>query len=154
MEKLRKGDKAPYFSLEDQNGKIVTLDDFKGKKILLYFYPKALTSGCTTQAKEVSSARKLLADMGAEAIGISPDAPEMLKKFDNKNELNFTLLSDSDHSASELYGVWAEKNMYGKLFKGIVRSAFLIDENSLIIQAWYKISPKDTVPKALQELRR
>lgn len=154
MEKLRKGDLAPNFALKDQNGNVVTLDDFKGKKILLYFYPKALTSGCTTQAKEISSARKLLADMGAEAIGISPDAPEILKKFDNKNELNFTLLSDSGHSASELYGVWAEKNMYGKIFNGIVRSAFLIDENSRIMQTWYKISPKDTVPKALQELRR
>lgn len=154
MNKLNKGDMAPDFSLKDQNGTMVRLSDFKGRKVLLFFYPKALTSGCTVQAKEVSAARKLLAQKGAEAIGISTDLPDLLKKFDNRHELNFALLSDADHRVSELYGVWAEKNMYGKVFYGIVRSAFLIDEDSRILQTWYKVSPKDTVPKALQELKK
>ncbi len=154
MDKLNKGDMAPDFSLKDQNGTMVRLSDFKGRKVLLFFYPKALTSGCTVQAKEVSAARKLLAQKGAEAIGISTDLPDLLKKFDNRHELNFALLSDADHRVSELYGVWAEKNMYGKVFYGIVRSAFLIDEDSRILQTWYKVSPKDTVPKALQELKK
>jgi peroxiredoxin Q/BCP len=136
MNKLNKGDMAPDFSLKDQNGTMVRLSDFKGRKVLLFFYPKALTSGCTVQAKEVSAARKLLAQKGAEAIGISTDLPDLLKKFDNRHELNFALLSDADHRVSELYGVWAEKNMYGKVFYGIVRSAFLIDEDSRILQTW------------------
>jgi thioredoxin-dependent peroxiredoxin len=154
MDKLKSGDKAPDFALRDQNGNIMKLADFKDKKkILLYFYPKALTAGCTTQAREVSAARKLLADLGVEAIGISPDQPEVLKKFDNNLELNFPLLSDADHSVAEAYDVWGEKSIYGKNLYGVIRSSFLIDENGQIIQAWYKVSPKDTVPKALQELK-
>jgi peroxiredoxin Q/BCP len=154
MGKLMKGDMAPDFALMDQNGNVMKSSDFRGKKLLLYFYPKALTSGCTAQAQEVSSAREALAAQGVEATGISPDMPEVLKKFDNKHELNFPLLSDADHSVSGAYGVWGEKNMYGKIFNGIIRSSFLIDENGRIIQAWYKVSPKETVPKALEELKK
>ena len=154
MGKLMKGDMAPDFALMDQNGNVMKSSDFRGKKLLLYFYPKALTSGCTAQAQEVSAARGALATQGIEAAGISPDMPEVLKKFDNKHELNFPLLSDADHSVSDAYGVWGEKNMYGKIFNGIIRSSFLIDENGRIIQAWYKVSPKETVPKALEELKK
>jgi len=151
---LKSGDNAPDFALKDQNGNIMKLTDFKGKKkILLYFYPKALTAGCTAQAREVSAARESLADLGVEAIGVSPDMPVDLKKFDNNLELNFPLLSDADHSVAEAYGVWGEKSIYGKNLYGVIRSSFLIDENSQIIQSWYKVSPKDTVPKALQELK-
>jgi peroxiredoxin Q/BCP len=154
MDNLKSGDKAPDFALLDQNGNIMKLADFKDKKkILLYFYPKALTAGCTSQAREVSAARKSLADLGVEAIGISTDKPEVLKKFDNNLELNFPLLSDADHSVAEAYGVWGEKSIYGRNLYGIIRSSFLIDESGQIIQAWYKVSPKDTVPKALQELK-
>ncbi len=154
MDKLKSGDKAPDFTLRDQNGNIMKLTDFRDKKkILLYFYPKALTAVCTVQAREVSAARESLADLGIEAIGISPDMPAVLKKFDNNLELNFPLLSDADHSVAAAYGVWGEKNIYGKNFYGVIRSSFLIDENSQIIQAWYKVRPKDTVPKALQELK-
>jgi thioredoxin-dependent peroxiredoxin len=154
MDKLKRGDKAPDFSLKDQNGNIMKLADFKDKKkILLYFYPKALTAGCTVQARDVSAARGSLADLGVEAVGVSPDLPLVLKKFDSKLELNFPLLSDADHHVADAYGVWGEKNVYGKNLYGIIRSSFLIDEKGQIIQAWYKVSPKDTVPKALQELK-
>lgn len=112
MGKLMKGDMAPDFALMDQNGNLMKSSDFRGKKLLLYFYPKALTSGCTAQAREVSTAREALAVQGIEAVGISPDMPEVQKKFDNKHELNFPLLSDADHSVSDAYGVWGEEYVW------------------------------------------
>jgi len=152
MTKLNKGDAAPDFTLADQDGKKVTLSDFKGRKLLLYFYPKALTSGCTTQAQAVRDALEELAGRGVAAVGISPDEQKDQKKFDDKHALGFPLLCDEDHSVADSYGVWGEKSMYGKKFMGIIRSSFLIDEGGRIIDAWYKVSPKDTVPKALDVL--
>jgi thioredoxin-dependent peroxiredoxin len=154
MGKLDTGDLAPDFSLKDQNGKMVNLAHFKGRKLLVYFYPKALTSGCNIQAQEVSAALNTLAAVGVDAVGISPDTPAVQKKFDEKYVLNFQLLSDPDHLVSDRYGVWGEKTMYGKKFHGIIRSSFLIDEKGQIIQAWYKVSPKNTVPNALKELKK
>ena len=152
MVKLKKGDDAPDFRLPDQNGREVGLSDFTGRKLLLYFYPKALTSGCTAQALSVRDALDELAGHGVAAVGISPDEPKTLKKFDDKHSLNFPLLCDKDHNVADAYGVWGEKSMYGKKYMGIIRSSFLIDESGRIIDAWYKVSPKDTVPKALTGL--
>jgi peroxiredoxin Q/BCP len=152
MAKLKTGDKAPGFKLEDQNGKKVKLADFKGRRLLLYFYPKAGTSGWTTQAESLRDAQAGLAKSGVAVVGISPDPPEKQKKFDEKYHLLFPLLSDTDHTVAKAYGVWGEKIMYGKKMGGITRSSFLIDEQGEIIQAWYKISPQDTAPKAYEAL--
>jgi thioredoxin-dependent peroxiredoxin len=154
MAKLQPGDRAPAFSLPDQQGNSVNLADFKGKKVLLFFYPKALTSGCTKQACSVRDARSELADLGVAALGISPDPTALQQKFDAKHSLGYPLLSDPDHAVAEAYGVWGEKSMYGKKYLGIIRSAFLIDENSAIVQAWYKVSPEQTVPKAREALAK
>ena len=143
---LEPGAKAPTFSLPDQNGKPVKLSQFKGRKVLVYFYPRADTPGCTTQA---CGLRDILGDIGDTAvIGISPDKSPALKKFDDKYGLGFPLLGDTDHTIAEAYGVWQEKVNYGKKYMGIVRSAFLIDETGKLSGVWYKVSPKDT-PKNL-----
>jgi peroxiredoxin Q/BCP len=152
MPQLKPGDRAPEFNLQDQRGQAIKLADFKGKKVLLFFYPKALTSGCTKQACSVRDARTELADLGVAAIGISPDMVDLQKKFDDKHSLGFPLLSDPDHAVAAAYGVWGEKSMYGKKYEGIIRSAFLIDEHGTIIQVWYKVSPEQTVPKAREAL--
>jgi len=147
---LKPGDKAPAFTLTDQAGDSRKLSAFKGSKVLVYFYPKADTPGCTTQSCEL---RDIAGDIGGTAIvGISPDTTEKLAKFDTKYSLGFPLLSDPDHSVAEEWSTWGEKSMYGKKYMGIVRSAFLIDEKGKILEAWYKISPKDTPKKLLAAL--
>jgi thioredoxin-dependent peroxiredoxin len=147
---LKPGDKAPAISLPDQDGTVTKLSALKGRKVLVYFYPKADTPGCTTQS---CALRDIRGDVGDTAIiGISPDAPAKQKRFDDKYSLGFPLLADVDHAAAEAYGVWAEKSMYGRKYLGIVRSAFLIDEKGKIAEAWYKISPKDTPIKLQQAL--
>ena len=144
------GDRAPAFNLLDQRGEKIRLSSFKGRKVLVYFYPKADTPGCTTQS---CGLRDIAADVGDTVIiGISPDLPAKLAKFDEKHGLGFTLLSDPEHVTAEAYGVWGEKSMYGKKYMGIVRSAFLIDEKGKISHAWPKISPKDTPKKLLKAL--
>jgi len=148
MAKLKIGDKAPNFKLKDQNDRQVALSDFKGKKLLLYFYPKAATPGCTKQACSIRDSATELTDDGIAAVGISPDAPAKQKKFDDKYDLQFPLLSDPDHKAALAYGAWGEKSMYGKTYEGIIRSSFLIGENGKILQAAYKVKPLDTVPRA------
>lgn len=152
MKTLNSKDRAPYFDLKDQNGRNVRLTDFTGKKLFLYFYPKANTSGWTDQAKNVRDAFEELKGKNIAVIGISPDIPETQKKFDDKNDLGFSLLSDPDHKIAKAFGVWGEKKMYGKTFMGIIRSSFLIDENGNIENAWYKISPKNTVPELMKVL--
>ena len=152
MKTLNPKDKAPHFDLENQNGQNVRLSDFTGKKLFLYFYPKANTSGWATQAKNVRDALKALKKKKIAVIGISPDTPETQKKFDDKHTLGFSLLSDPDHKIAEAYGVWGEKKMYGKTFMGIIRSSFLISKNGNIEKAWYKISPKNTIPELMKVL--
>ena len=148
MAQLKEGSKAPAFTLEDQEGKTVKLADFKGRKLLVYFYPKADTPGCTTQSCSVRDSKKDLAKLGVDVVGISPDKPSKQAAFDQKYGLGFPLLADEDHAVAEKYGVWGEKVNYGRTYMGIIRSSFLIDENAKIEHAWYKVSPKDTVPNA------
>ncbi len=152
MPTLNAGDRAPTFSLADQAGKAVSLEDFAGRKVLLYFYPKADTAGCTKQSCAVRDALGELEGHGVVALGISPDEPEKQAKFDAKYTLGFPLLSDPDHAVAEAYGVWGEKAFMGKTFMGIIRSSFLIDEDGRIAQAWYKVKPDETVPNALAAL--
>ena len=152
MAKLQAGDSAPEFILTDQNCNSVTLSEFRGKKVLLYFYPRAMTPGCTVQACSIRDAKEELLEQGVIGIGISPDPVARLKKFEGTQELNFVLLSDPDHKTAEDYGAWDTKSLYGKLITGIVRSSFLIGEDGKIIAAWYKISPQDTIPKVLESL--
>jgi peroxiredoxin Q/BCP len=148
--KLEPGSRAPAFNLADQTGTKVRLSSLKGRKVLVYFYPKADTPGCTTQS---CALRDIKDDVGDTAIiGISPDPPERQKKFDDKYGLGFPLLADTEHEVAEKYGVWGEKKNYGRTYMGIIRSAFLIDEKGKIEQAWYKISPKDTPKKLLDAL--
>ncbi len=148
-QKLSKGDLAPDFILQDQAGNTIHLSDLKGKKVLLYAYPKADTPGCTKQACSVRDFRKALSDKGIQALGFSPDQPGALQNFDRKYSLSFPLLSDPDHRTAEAYGVWGEKNLYGKKSMGIIRSAFLIDEEGQIVDSWYGVKPEATVELAL-----
>ena len=154
MNRLRPTDPAPDFSLQDQQGNTVKLSDFAGQKLLIYFYPKADTPGCTQQACSIRDSRPDLAEAGIAAVGISPDQPTAQKKFEDKYSLNFPLLSDPDHAAADAYGVWGEKSMFGKKSMGIIRSSFLVDEKGNILDAWYKVKPLETVPKALEALGR
>ena len=153
MAKLKEGGIAPGFELEDQNGKMVKLSDFKGSKVLVYFYPKAGTPGCTKQACSVRDNLGELSELGIEAIGISGDAVKRQKKFDDKNGLGFRLLSDSEVKVANAWGVLGEKSMYGKRYIGIIRSAFLIDEEGKVEGAWYKIKPLETVEKVLASVK-
>lgn len=146
MVKLKIGDTALGFELLEQDSKQVKLSDFAGKKVLVYFYPKAETPGCTAQACSVRDSAEPLKKAGVVALGISPDKPDVQKKFDEHHNLGFRLLSDPDHKTAEAYGVW------GKSIFGITRSSFLIDEKGKIIGAWYAVSPTDTVPKAMEAL--
>lgn len=142
---LEPGDTAPDFTLLDQHGEGFSLSASlaaTGARHLVYFYPKASTPGCTTQACGLRDARDEIGD--TVVVGISPDKPAALTKFDTKYELGFTLLSDPEHATAEAYDVWAEKSMYGRKYMGIVRSAFLIAADGTVEHAWYKISPKDT----------
>jgi len=148
---LANGDPAPDFDLLDQDGESVTRDSFAGRQLLMYFYPKADTPGCTAQACGLN---EILGDIGDTAVvGVSPDQPKKQRKFADKYGLQFPLLSDPDHTVAEAFGVWTEKSMYGKKYMGILRSAFLIDERGRIEQAWYKVSPKDTPANLLAALR-
>jgi peroxiredoxin Q/BCP len=153
MAELKKGDIAPDFKLEDQDGNRVELSDFKGKKLLVYFYPKADTPGCTKQACSVRDAQTDLDGSQLNVIGISPDQPKKQKKFDEKYGLKFPLLSDADHAVAEAYGAWGEKSMYGKKYMGIIRSSILIDEQGKVVDTWYKVKREETVPRALESVQ-
>ncbi|MEY2421742.1 MAG: thioredoxin-dependent peroxiredoxin [Acidimicrobiaceae bacterium] len=147
---LKPGDKAPAFTLLDQDSNKVKLSDFKGRKVLVYFYPKADTPGCTKQACGLRDVMPKVGD--TVVLGMSPDKPTKQKKFDEKYSLGFPLLADEDHAVAEAFDVWTEKSMYGKKYMGILRSAFLIDEKGKIAEAWYKISPQDTATNLLKSL--
>lgn len=152
---LEPGDKAPAFSLPDQNGETVKLSDLKGETVVLYFYPKANTSGCTVQACGVRDRKADYAAAGARVIGISPDEVKDVDKFAGKYDLDFTLLADADHAVAEKYGTWVEKSMYGRKYMGVARATFIIDPKGKIAKVFPKVQPKkhdDLVLKALGEL--
>lgn len=137
------GQKAPEFTLQDQNDESVSLTDFKGKKVLVYFYPRASTPGCTVQACALRDTKSELDELNVVILGISPDTPKKLTNFTNKQELNFTLLADEDHAVCEAYGVWQLKKFMGRENMGVVRTTFLVDENGNIEHVFNKFKTKD-----------
>jgi len=143
MKTLQAGDKAPQFSLKNQHDEIVSLSDYLGKKVLVYFYPKAMTPGCTVQAQGLRDSIDELAAKNVEVMGISPDAQKRLPKFAEKENLNFTLLSDEDHATADAFGVWGLKKFMGKEYDGIHRMSFMIDENGVIEHVFNKFKTKE-----------
>lgn len=137
--KLAAGDTAPAFSLSDQNGKKVSLSDFAGKKVIIYFYPAAMTPGCTKQACDFRDSERGLEKAGYVVLGISKDKVEKLKRFEENESLNFSLLSDTDLAVHHAYGTFGEKMMYGKPVQGVIRSTFVIDENGKVELALYNV---------------
>jgi thioredoxin-dependent peroxiredoxin len=150
---VAKGTEAPDFTLPDQDGNPVTLSELRGQPIVLYFYPKADTPGCTTQACGIRDHRADYERTGARVIGVSPDTVAAQKKFAEKYDLDFTLLADEDHSVAELYGVWGDKKMYGKTYMGVRRSTFLIDPEGVVAHVIPKASPNTHDEVVLEALR-
>jgi peroxiredoxin Q/BCP len=152
---LETGAKAPEFDLPDQDGQRVRLADLRGQTVVLYFYPKADTPGCTTQACGIRDHRADYEAAGAVVLGVSPDPVAEVKKFADKQSLDFRLLADADHAVCELYGVWGEKSMYGKTYMGALRSTYIIDPEGVVARVFAKVSPKthdEVVLAALGEL--
>jgi thioredoxin-dependent peroxiredoxin len=152
---IEQGTSAPDFTLPDQDGNPVSLSDFRGQTVVLYFYPKADTPGCTTQACGIRDHRADYEAAGAVVLGVSPDAVDAVKKFADKQSLNFRLLADADHAICDVYGVWGEKKNYGRTYMGVNRSTFIIDADGTVAKVFPKVSPKthdEVVLKALGEL--
>ena len=152
MAELKVGDSAPDFEAVTDSGDKVKLSDFHGKRVILYFYPKDDTPGCTTQACGFRDNYAVIQDKNAVVLGVSPDDAESHQKFKSKFSLPFPLLVDEDHAISEAYGVWGEKSMYGRTYMGVTRSHFVINEEGKIADAQYKISPQDSNDLALKML--
>jgi peroxiredoxin Q/BCP len=146
------GAPAPDFTLLSERGEPITLSSFRGKKVIIYFYPKDDTPGCTTQSCGVRDAYPQIEEKQAVVLGISPDGQKSHQKFKTKFDLPFTLLVDSEHTVADAYGVWVEKSMYGKKYMGIERSHFVIGEDGTVIQAAVKVKPTDSVEQALSAL--
>jgi peroxiredoxin Q/BCP len=152
---VEQGQHAPDFELPDQDGRAVKLSDFRGQPVVVYFYPKAATPGCTVQACGVRDHRADYAKRGATVLGISPDPVAKVKKFHDKEGLNFALLADEDHAVTERYGVWAHKSMYGKTYMGAERTTFIIDSAGKVAEVLRKVKPAEhdeLVLKALEEI--
>lgn len=135
-------DAAPLFQARDQDETLVNLEELRGKWVVIYFYPKALTPGCTVQACALRDGMAELTRLGVVVLGISPDAPKLLKKFKESEQLNFTLLSDTTHAIAEAYGAWQEKSMYGKTYMGMARMTVLVNPAGNVAQVWPKVDPK------------
>ncbi len=145
---------APEFNLQDQNGKVHSLKDYHGKWVVLYFYPKDNTPGCTTEACNFRDERESISELGnAEVIGISKDSVKSHKKFADKFNLNFTLLSDESLETIKAYNAWGERSMYGKMYMGIIRSTFIIDPNGNIVKHYPKVDPKKHAVEIINELK-
>jgi peroxiredoxin Q/BCP len=151
--KLDQGDQAPDFSLPDQDGNMVSLGDFAGGKVLIYFYPADDTPGCTKEACQFNDNLARFQAANVPVIGISPDSAESHQRFRNKFGLQFPLLTDADHAVHDAYGAWGEKNRYGKITIGVIRSTFLIDEKGRIEQAWHNVKADGHAEKVLAGLR-
>jgi peroxiredoxin Q/BCP len=152
MSGLQQGDPAPDFTLPRSGGRELALSDLKGKTVILYFYPKDDTSGCTKEACSFRDSHARIQNANAEVVGISPDSVRSHDRFASKYSLPFTLLSDTDHHVAELYGAWVEKSMYGKKYMGIQRSTFLIDPDGRIARIWPKVSVDQHVDEVLAAL--
>ena len=150
---LEIGDVAPEFALRADDGAEVSLSDFRGKKVALYFYPKADTPGCTRQACAVRDVYPQIEEQDVVVIGISPDSPEKLVKFRQKHNLPFILLSDPDHQVAEAYGAWGEKKSFGKTYDGIIRSHFAVDEQGRVMEFKFKVKPETTANLALKLIK-
>lgn len=149
---LEVGTKAPNFTLPDQNGETHSLEDYRGKKVILYFYPKDNTAGCTKQACGFAERYPQIQEKGAVVLGISKDSVKSHKNFETKYSLPFTILSNPDHEVIELYDVWKEKKNYGRTYMGIVRTTYLIDEEGTIIQAMDKVKAADNPQQMLDAI--
>lgn len=149
---LEIGTKAPDFSLPDQNGEIHSLEEYKGKKVILYFYPRDNTAGCTTQACGFAERYPQFLEKNVVVLGVSKDSVASHKKFEEKYEIPFTLLSDTELSCIQAYDVWKEKNNYGKKTMGVVRTTYLIDEQGIIVKAFGKVKAADNPAQMLEEL--
>jgi peroxiredoxin Q/BCP len=150
---VEKGSKAPDFTLPADDGSQVKLSDLRGKKVLIYFYPKDDTPGCTTQACDLRDRMRQLQAEDTVVLGISPDSVKSHQKFKKKYELNFPLLADEDHKVAEKYGAWGERNLYGIKTTGMIRSSFLIDEEGRIVEAWRKVKAKEHADWLMEKLR-
>ncbi len=153
LTELQEGDRAPAFTLSASNGKKIRLSAFKGGNVVLFFYPKDNTPGCTVEAKEFQQQYKAISKAGAHVFGISADGIESHCKFVDKLGLAFPLLADESHVVAEKYGVWVEKNMYGKKFMGIQRATFLVGADGKLAKVWPKVSPKGHAKEVLDALR-
>jgi thioredoxin-dependent peroxiredoxin len=152
MTRLAPGDTAPDFTLPDADGKDVSLADFRGRRVVVYFYPAAMTPGCTTQACDFRDSLSSLAAAGIDVVGISPDKPEKLAKFRERDSLTFPLLSDPSRSVLDAYGAYGEKTMYGKKVTGVIRSTFVVDPDGKIEQAQYNVKATGHVAKLRRDL--
>jgi thioredoxin-dependent peroxiredoxin len=146
------GAQAPDFTLPSDDGSQVTLSALRGSKVILYFYPRDDTSGCTAQACEYRDTLPRIQEAGAVVLGVSPDPVVSHRNFKSKYDLNFPLLADEDHAVAEAYGVWKEKSMYGRTYWGVERSTFLIDEEGRIARSWRKVKARGDAGKVLAEL--
>jgi peroxiredoxin Q/BCP len=146
------GDRAPDFTLLDADAAEVSLSDFAGSPVIVYFYPAAMTPGCTTEACDFSAARPNLDTAGYRVVGISPDPPEALARFRSAEDLQLTLLSDPDHAALEAYGAWGEKTLYGRTTVGVKRSTFVVGPDGFIQQAWRNVKATGHVARVLREV--
>jgi peroxiredoxin Q/BCP len=151
-ERLSPGDTAPDFTLTDDTGSEVTLSELRGRKVIVYFYPAAMTPGCTTQACDFSDNISSLRSAGYEVLGISPDKPEKLATFREKDGLTITLLSDADRSVMNAYGAFGEKKLYGKTVEGVIRSTVVVDEAGTVSGAWYNVKATGHVAKLRRDL--
>ena len=150
---IEEGKKAPAFSLKDQTGKTVKLSDFAGKNVVLYFYPKDNTPGCTTEACDFRDQHTKLEKAGAVVLGVSPDAEKTHAKFVGKFGLPFTLLADTEHQVAEKYGSWGQKSLYGRKFLGIIRSTFLIGSDGKVAKVWPKVKVAGHVDEVLEAVK-
>lgn len=151
-ERLQPGDRAPAFTLPDADGKPVSLADHAGRKVIVYFYPAALTPGCTKQACDFTDNLELLAGAGYDVIGVSPDKPEKLAKFREKEHLGITLVADQDKEVLTAYGAFGEKTMYGRKVTGVIRSTVIVDENGTVERALYNVRATGHVAKLIKDL--
>ncbi|HOI68698.1 MAG TPA: thioredoxin-dependent thiol peroxidase [Methanothrix sp.] len=150
---IRGGDAAPRFCLPDQDERVVCLEEFSGRWVVLYFYPKDHTSGCTREAVDFTESLKEFRDRGAEVFGVSPDSPKSHRSFREKHRLEVTLLSDPDHRVLEAYGAWGKKRMYGKEYDGVLRSTAIVDPDGKVARIWRKVRVKGHVEEVLEALR-